>query len=152
MTRRSTAFKTITARARSALRVASVVVLSTGLVGMSILDAIASTNDDHFRGGHGIHSVIPEVDHDHEGHHHIADHRAAHDHDRSHAQHEDDQEPSDPTLCCEDIGICAIGVVLPNLDRESDHPLSVTFKLPAEVAVSPQNLCLPDGPPPRSLT
>ena len=56
----------------------------------------------------------------------------------------------DGDLCCEDVGLCSVGLVMPKMDRTSCSIQISHFGLPGNSTPRLESFGCPDGPPPRS--
>ncbi len=140
-------FADVLKSARRTLEVLRVVMLTAGLVTVPILNANASASHDDLFSSHIVHAAGTEG-----GHHAGNDHHADGGHHDVEALPDDSDAPqkNTETLCCEDIGLCSVGLVLPEIKRASPLALNGNYGLPANAAPWLHHVGRPDGPPPRS--
>jgi len=132
---------------RRTLEISRVVLLAAGLVTVPILNATASANHDHPFDSHIFHAAESE-----DGHHTEGDSHSDLDHHES-VDLQDDGDTSRSTaneICCEDIGLCSVGLVLPQVERMSQFPPISKHDHPGNAVPWLNHLSRPDGPPPRS--
>lgn len=98
------------------------------------LGAYASAGHDHTLGGHSLQVERHGDDHDHNAS--FADDNVTH--------------GAADTLCCEDIGLCSAGFVLPLSGSKTSSPHVASYGLPDNALPWYDHLGRPDGPPPRS--
>jgi len=105
------------------------------------LGAYASAGHDHTFGGHSLQVESHGDDHHTDGY--------DHDHIASSADDNATHGAAD-TLCCEDIGLCSVGFVLPLNGSKTSSPHVASYGLPHNALPWYDHLGRPDGPPPRS--
>lgn|GEM_PF-6343601 len=133
--------------AHRSFELARVALLALGLATLPVLNALATANHDDPFESHIIHAASAEYNH-----HAEDDHQALHNHDdHDAAPDESSTEHSfDGDLCCEDVGLCSVGLVMPKMDRTSCSIQISHFGLPGNSTPRLESFGCPDGPPPRS--
>lgn len=106
-----------------------------------VLSAHAGAGHDHTLSGHVLEVETRADDHHTDGHDH--DHEAS-------SEHDDGTHGAADTLCCEDVGLCSVGYVLPLNGGKTSSPHVASYGLPGDASPWHDHLGRPDGPPPRS--
>jgi len=130
--------------ARRSFQAMRVAVLSFVLVVAPVISAEARGNNHHSIGAHGMVEADIHDSHRHDGG------PTAHSDELQGPSYSGVASPGFERLCCEDIGLCSAGFVMPQLNDVSSADFRMTRNRPANSAALLQISGRPDAPPPRS--